>query len=399
MTGFRGFLLVVLSLQISSCLMGGGSDQPNRVEPRISGRIIGGDDIPLSAARVRIYSGSYHSGFDIGVEPSDATLDTEAITDSKGDFRLRASLGRHFLEAASSDSAWIGVKDSLPVGGENAPLGSLRLSEGASLTGIIASKVPVAAMILAGTHFKAIPDSLHHFRFPLLPPGQFRLVALLGSAVSGQRISAGTVTLESGQALQLDTIAVEPGLISMFDFDGADPFSGLRGLTYPYDQPADSRVGAWSPLPLTLDTAGAYRKKSLHTTLAKGASMGFAMGNGYYDLSKLSALSFRAKGTGKIQIRFHCQLIDPPNSSLRMNFTLTPDWSEIRATPANIKVPVGSNSDSLGYTWEKAKSAIAKITFFAPDSTVEVWMDEVRLEGLDYKDLGTALPAGADAFP
>lgn len=389
----------LLAVFLSACVMGGGSDQPNRMSETVSGTVIGRDGIPQAAARVRLYSGDYRTGMDIGILPSAATLDTEVVTDNRGKYALARFSGRRFLEARSSDSALIAIRPDPILDTAIPVLADIPLAEAASLHGIVVSSARVVALHLAGTHFRCVPDSAGRFGFPILPPGAFRLVAKMGPEHDGQSVSVTGVDLEPGQRRNLDSVFADPDRIPLFDFDSPDPVSALKGLSFAYPRTDSSRVGAWAPRPLKVESTGAYRKRSLHVILKSGSLTGFALGEGYYDLGKMQAFAFRAKGAGKLEVQFHSEMVVNKDPTLRADLTLGSEWREYRITPADIYVPDAPAAAGKGYSWEAAKSAIAKITFLASGGDVDLWLDEVRLEGMAYPDLGPARPAGSDAYP
>ncbi len=396
-------LLMAAFLSLSGCLMGGGSDQPNKV-PEWSGTVRGLDGQEMSGARVSLYKGTYHPGYDATIAPSQAVAIADAGTDAKGAFSLaKPGVGDYFLQGLSADSAAIAVSGPLDTFYlHRTLLPDVKLAEAASLEGSITSSSPVLSLHLAGTHFLAIPDSTGHFAFGPLPAGEFWLIARLGgnAADAGERFAAvRTVGLSAGTALSMPGLRAEKDLLLLFDFESGDGFSNLRGLTYPYAQPAGSRVGAWKPLPQATDTVGAYRGRSYHVLLKQGQTYGFALGNGYYNLSKLTAFTFQARGKGHMDVTFHTGLISPPDPSLHTSVTLDSVWRKVSILPADIIVAAGSTSEQKGYTWDKAKDQVAKITFVAKEANVELWLDDVAIEGMDFRDLGPALPAGLDAFP
>jgi hypothetical protein len=393
----------ILSVILTSCLtgggdetanQGGGSDQPNRISGVISGR----DGIPTASARVRLYSGDYSSGYDIGLSASASQLDTQAFTDSHGKYTLFSRKGKHFLEATSVDSALISIRTVPAPESGTGTLADIPLSEGASLQGILVSTAKVAGLHLAGTHFHSIPDSAGHFRFGLLPPGAYRVVAQMGPDHLGQLVSVETVNLEAGEKRNLDSVFAEPDVVPLFDFDTESPTSKLSGLSFP-TPPVGSRIGAWAPRPLNIESTGTYRKRSLHTTVTTAVQTGFALGNGYYDLSKMSAFVFWAKGNGKLMVMFHSEIVAFADPTLRAPITLSNVWQQFRITPADIAVPDNAQTAGKGYTWEAGKSSVSKISFYPANGDVDFWIDDVRIEGLTYPELGSARDAGPDAFP
>jgi hypothetical protein len=373
---------------------GGGSDQPNRLQ----GKVTTGEGVPIASAHVRLYSGKYQPGPDIGLAPALASLVKEVRTSSTGAFALPTEGGDHFLELHNADSTAVWVENALTDLKSAANLGNLNLADAASLKGLVVSSQSVTSMLIAGTHFQTSPDASGKFTFPMLPPGRYRLVARMGPESGNQLVPVEVVNLEAGQSLDLDSLFVEPNQILMFNFDTVENFSRLRGLTFPYSQTDAALLGGWWPRPQELVSAGAFRKKSLHAKLKEKQHIGFSMGLGYQDLSKMTAMSFWAKGTGNIQVMFHSQLVNYGDPTFQYQLTLndTTTWHEYRILASDI---VSNAPDSLNYIWSRGSSEVGKITFYAHRGPVEIWLDEIRLEGLTYRDLGPIISAGKDALP
>jgi hypothetical protein len=395
-------LFLLTPFALVACLLGGGSDQPNRIiDPEsntITGKVIGGDGIAMVGARIRLYSGSYRTGPDIGLEPSISILDTEVYSDAMGTYVFRQFAYQHFMEIRSVDSTKIGIADSIPTDTNIKMFENINLSEGASIQGTLLSSSKTATLFLAGTHFRAFPDDGGRFKFPLIPPGTFRLVARMGSEFAYQFVPLQVLQLESGQALDLDTIAAEANQILLFNFDSEDRYNLLRGLSFPFYQISSSSLGSWGPLPMGFDTTTAYLNHSLHAKLVAKEQIGFGLGQGYYDLSKMTSLSFWAKGKGDIQVHFHSKLVITGMASFRATFTLTDTWTRYTLLAKDILVPLGSDSDKKGFTWDAAKAAVAKVTFETSNAQAELWIDEIKLEGMVHSDLGPFQPAGSDAL-
>lgn len=390
--------LICASL-LAGCLMGGGSDQPNRLDEQLLGRATWRDGQPAVEARVRLFQGNYKSGFDTLLAQSSAILDSEATSDTSGKFAFLPFTGPHFLEIISQDSSQIGIIPSLSLI-DSKSTAQISLADAASLQGLLVSKSLPKSLHLAGTHFQTVPDNSGHFRFSSLPPGDYRLVANFGGSAASSQVSIKTLTLEAGQVMDLDTVRAESGQISLFDFDSATQFNGLRGLTYPFTQPQTSRVGKWGPSPFTLAANGALHGRSFYTAFKKkNQATGFALGNGYYNLSKMTAFVFFAKGKGEVDLHFHSQPIPTPGEGFRKTIILDSIWTEYRVLPKDIIVPKGSIADLAGINWESGKTGVSKITFSANDIGVDLYLDDIRIEGMDYTDFGPSRPAGTDTYP
>lgn len=383
-----------------ACVMGGGSDQPNKISA-VRGNLQGGESQSVAGARVTLWKGGYLPGHDAAIAPSGARAVDTSAADTAGAFHLLArEEGEYFVEARSKDSLAIAVTASFRVDPEKAVTRDLRLSDAALLSGSLTSASTVLSVHLAGTHFETIVDDTGAYRFGPLPPGDYWLIARLSGSAGEGYFPVKAVSLQAGKLLDLPRLRVEEDRIALFDFESGDNFSGLRGLTYPYDQPAGSKVGAWKLQPFAAITdSGAYRGKSAHASMKGGEFLGFAMGEGYHDLTAMDAFSFQAKGRGRVVVIFHSNLVVEPDISLRATITLDTAWKWYDIRPADIIAPPGSSSEQKGYTFGKARNKIAKITFEAEDPDAEIFLDDLAFEGMNFRDLGPSSPAGSDTFP
>lgn len=382
--------------------MGGGSDWPNK-SAAIKGRVRGGDGEgdgqTVSQARVFLWRGTYHPGYEVPIAPSGAEQVGAVVSDAKGRFDFPGrEAGDYFLEAFSKDSSKVAVSDTVEYTGEKPAIPDLALGEAASVSGVVASSSPILSLHLAGTHFKAAADSQGAFRFQALPGGRYWLIARLGGTGGEKYEPVRTLDLEAGSTVELPGLRVQKDSVPLFDFESADGFSALRGLTYPY-QPPDNRTGAWKAQPFSSVTAdGAYRGKSCHAQMKSGEFVGFALGDGYYDLSKMTALSFQVKGKGRVEILFFSSLVSNPDMTLRASLTLDSAWTHVDIRPQDIVAPPGTPSDK-GYNWDLAKGKVGNIIFRAKDADAEIWLDDISFRGMDFRDLGTSFPAGNDTYP
>jgi len=126
----------------------------------------------------------------------------------------------------------------------------------------------------------------------------------------------------------------------------------------------------------------------------------FANGSIAYDLSKMKAVSFWAKGVGKIKVVLHTEYSDSvaaANGSWVAGFCgefdLTNEWRRYIAWSDQLFPEGYSKLDSLGGKWSNAKDRVHKIDFkYGADvtenkeSTVEWYLDDITLHGMSLSD-------------
>jgi hypothetical protein len=156
---------------------------------------------------------------------------------------------------------------------------------------------------------------------------------------------------------------------------------------------AISSVNAWKGRSLSLEAVPtASDKRSIIIVL--GLNIGKGLGwehdsQRWFDLSKMKALTFMARGTGTVHVTFLTELIFKKYggaSHFEKIITLSPAWREYRITTDDIVPPEGSVAQSDGVTWADARTRVAEITFFTDDS-LSLSLDEIAIEGVSLLDL------------
>jgi hypothetical protein len=120
---------------------------------------------------------------------------------------------------------------------------------------------------------------------------------------------------------------------------------------------------------------------------------------GYADLSKLTAIQFRVKGEGEwlLQVISDSVQSDTVESWGHMSYVFRPkaDW-ETLVIPAETLAPKRySRQERLKLTWEDVRKKIIGLEFMngqsygqTVDTTMELWIDDIRLIGVTNQDLG-----------
>jgi hypothetical protein len=167
-----------------------------------------------------------------------------------------------------------------------------------------------------------------------------------------------------------------------------------------------SRILPASGLGLTeaIDTtAGAYAGGSLHVNFqidslfwAPYALVGAdiceqndssAFGRSWFDLRKMTAITFMAKGSGTVFIQFTSRYSAPPNTytfPFEVPVVLTPEWKKYTISAATIPdAPIPNTS--LTVPWSTGAAAVNDINFLAKKNA-ELWLDDIVIEGMTPAD-------------
>jgi hypothetical protein len=159
---------------------------------------------------------------------------------------------------------------------------------------------------------------------------------------------------------------------------------------------AISPVNAWKGQSLSLSVAStSSRERAILIVLGLniGKGLGWAKDSQrWFDLSKLTALTFMARGAGTVRVNFLTELIFKQYtgaSHFAKTITLSSEWKEYRILASDIAPPEGSVAESDGVTWAQANTRVAEITFFTGDS-LSLGLDDIALEGVSLLDLITS---------
>ena len=114
------------------------------------------------------------------------------------------------------------------------------------------------------------------------------------------------------------------------------------------------------------------------------------------DLSKLTKITFKAKGTARSVIKFRVQTHDVDSIKdwgyYSKTFKLMEDWTTIEI-PVDSLLPGtwSASADSLhNWTWDHGKTAAYAISFQSEEqSDVEMFLDDIKFVGMKYSDIIT----------
>jgi hypothetical protein len=126
-----------------------------------------------------------------------------------------------------------------------------------------------------------------------------------------------------------------------------------------------------------------------------GFSLGRNTVQNAMDLSKLTSLSFMAKGQGKTEVRFYSRLMDSISGTSENQFSyimsIPSAWTRTNIFTDSLQAPYAASKN--GIAWARAAKSIYAITFIAkcPENnlgdTIVLWLDNVELDGMDINDV------------
>ncbi|MEN9355684.1 MAG: hypothetical protein RL318_3009 [Fibrobacterota bacterium] len=110
--------------------------------------------------------------------------------------------------------------------------------------------------------------------------------------------------------------------------------------------------------------------------------LGIALGTSPVNLHSLDSMVVWVRGTGKLSIAFD-RLIPGSLGKAWLHRTLTSGWTRIRIRPQDFDSAstVGNN---IG--WEAVRNSVTNLTFLVSGGS-DLWVDDVRLYGIDKNDL------------
>ena len=140
--------------------------------------------------------------------------------------------------------------------------------------------------------------------------------------------------------------------------------------------------------------------KALHvvittSTTGWGAGVGcnlIAEGLDYLDLSKMTALTMKVKGTGEVRVEFETKdYVDGGYDWGKYGAIIT-----LPATLTTVTIPVAeiipeeySDMDKAGKIWSNGSSAVRKFSFQCKTGkNADLYVDDIALTGMTYADFG-----------
>jgi hypothetical protein len=144
-------------------------------------------------------------------------------------------------------------------------------------------------------------------------------------------------------------------------------------------------------------TSNAYKGGCLHCTFqidqsfnAPFALIGVDFSNSkevnssksWFDLTKLTALTFMAKGSGTIYVQFTCKPAGTSTDFIiyEIPIYLSSGWNKCTIRSSDIP-----NALSQATSWQSGNEAVSNINFLAKNST-DLWLDDLIIEGMSVID-------------
>jgi|GEM_PF-1549344 len=277
----------------------------------------------------------------------------------------------------------------------------------------------ISEMRLLGTAYTAALNVDGYYTFNAVAPGTYGLVAMVRRNGSVQPVVEDTVVLLPGDTLRnrnvLDTVP-RPILTDTLPRTLVDDFE--HGFWWNTVLGKSLGEGMWYSKTVGGSGAGlqffggreAFADTSLRAVLRVGktdssfVSIGFQIGmfstNTFYDLSKLTAFGFWAKGSGSVDVTFLAKGADTSIASVipyAYTVALQPTWSKVTIPGDSLQGRPVAAVGPQPAPWAIASSHVIAVEFIAkrplsiPGDTVTLWMDEMYFEGMRLQDV---VPAG-----
>jgi hypothetical protein len=243
---------------------------------------------------------------------------------------------------------------------------------------------------IAGSTYGAPVSENGAYTFSRIAPGSYVSIV---TAANSRWTPGGALEVASGTTIA-DTHTVTFNALLIDDFEDSSStmkvgrfISGSRVYAGQADNSGTSArfqivpegSGGAGSLKGTLIRNGAY------------ALIGFFLGvkppaDSLWDFRAASGLSFYAKGTGKLNVSFESDTLDKRGfvKQHSMNITLPPQWRRV-TIPFDSLTIYNDNNPDPDIPWEESARSIKRIEFNALEGdTIEFWLDDLTVEGLDF---------------
>ncbi|HEX2959819.1 MAG TPA: hypothetical protein VHO70_23490 [Chitinispirillaceae bacterium] len=240
----------------------------------------------------------------------------------------------------------------------------------------------------------------------LLPPGEqlFRIIT------PDQNIHNDVPfnTQQSGQTIR--TFDVPTTIFDDFDdFDGCNNLSKILGgggwfaFTDNSDGGSSTIIPTSSPgLIAAIDTSSeAYQGGSLHCIFSIdmtftnpyaligcdiSSSKAANSSKSWFDFSKMTAITFMAKGSDTIYLQLTCKPIIAPYvyTVYEIPVVLSTQWQKHTILPSDIPNALQS-TETQAVSWKNGCTAVSNINFITNKQT-DLWLDDIKIEGIGLAD-------------
>jgi hypothetical protein len=384
----------------ASKVAGGTSETTNGV---YSASVAYADGKPAAHARVYVVDGGDWAA---KVAEGRSMILDSAVADAQGGFQVKLEKDQRCNLQIDGGRGALFLRDvPYPEADADAPARSLTALSPASLSGRIqADSGTVRELRLSGTAYVSKVGADGAYAFPAIAPGAFDLIAVETRNGAVTAVAVKTVVLAAGQdsaGLDVD-MASQRVLVNGFEeeFWFQTALGGMAGGGW-----AAEKSGSASIQTRISAAAGeAYAGKSLIADMmfqagdpSAKARVGFSL-DASIDLSKMSAVSLHAMGTGRVYLRFHSRALNAlSGDSVQFQYPidLHSQWTRVSIPVASLALTENAPAALQGYAWADAAKDILEVDFVALPAvpagsnaaTQSLGLDDIVFEGVSLKDL------------
>lgn len=181
-----------------------------------------------------------------------------------------------------------------------------------------------------------------------------------------------------------DSLRLELTSVLVDDFERGTMLNRLPAAQTWYSSGSDPDRISW----LTIGDAGAGRSGkalgigySANAFLGQYALMGTALGNRTYNLRSLDSIVFQVRGSGTLYTSLD-RWTNGLGYKARAKVPLDSTWKRVRIRPIDFETTIDA-SGNIG--WTAIRDSVTHLTFLV-GGTGELWIDDVRLHGVDRDD-------------
>ncbi len=401
----RGILKIVLPSIVAGCQtlpLSGNGTGTDAGEARVIGSALLPGNAPAGNVTVTLRRQQYIP-FSLPL-----TGQKKVFTDARGAFTIdNIEPGHYYLiELSRGDSLCAGKRFYIPENGMVIDLGEIMIGALSSYSGTIldnGSPATGSRLLVMGMDRSAEVAANGAFSL-MLPGGLWYLFRI----ESGSAQPHDFLFSESDNGTTLDIGTIPSTLFE--DFNRPDSTNNLHpliggGWWFAFTDSmygGTSRIVPASDLGLTgsIDTTpDAYAGSSLHVTylidslfwgpyalvgadICESNDSG-AFGRSWFDMRKMYALTFTAKGSGTVFVQFTSRY-NTYTFPFEVPVKLTPEWKKYVITASSIpdaRIP----NTSITVPWSIGAAMVNDITFLAKKNA-ELWLDDIIIEGMTPAD-------------
>jgi len=385
----------------------GGTDYPNT--KTVEGIVTNSSGEPIAGAAIHLV---YNSAWVAKTLQNQAVVIDSAKSDSNGNFffkcpsetswNIQIDSKTEGLLTRNCDHMIDSLKDTVY---------SFSCKPYASVSGAIqCDSGSPQQLLLSGSLYHVPVSEGNYFSSKTIAEGNYSVFTDANVNGNARTTFTSSMSLQAGSTLTNNSLSTSGNQIHIDDFSVGLMQTDLGRLIggsnwYTVN---DNNDGGYSSITMNvINGAGSFSGASLCVTSVLGADFiwnaytiaGFTLGkntrSNSIDLSKLSSLSFMAKGQGKTEVRFYSRLLDSISGTSDNQFSyimsIPPTWSKTNIFTDSLLVPAPASKN--GIPWTRAAKSIYSIAFIAkpPENnlgdTVVLWLDNVALEGMDLYDV------------